>query len=235
LFRTGRMANYRFAWSKTLCAFERTSWLATIACGAGRPDTPRTSRIENDQFLHLRVHESATPQVQKEVLISDLAGETFPTAVASRDFCSELRALARADHVVLCLDCGDLADPALRHSERDNALGFLRQAQTVSPNARAVHLQVVFSRWDYITRKNDSSEDVNFCHTVEEDIRQRYGATFASVEFWRVAARPDNAQPTDENICALFAEWLKPQYLPTVGNVARPRRTARDFSAFGLK
>ena len=55
MFRDGSFSRYRFAGSLTLCGFERASWLATFTSGAGRPDTPRTRRVENDTFLHLRI------------------------------------------------------------------------------------------------------------------------------------------------------------------------------------
>ena len=113
MFRNGTFSGYRFAESLTLCAFERASWLATITSGASRPDTRRTFRRENDTFYHLRVHPKDDVSRQFDILLSDLAGETFPDAVASRAFCVNLSALSRADHLVVFLDCEQLADLSL--------------------------------------------------------------------------------------------------------------------------
>src|SRR5258708_3476960 len=91
MFRDGSFARYRFGGSLTLCAFERATWRATITSGAAHPDTERTHRRENDTFLHLRVYPAGDSDGRLELLISDLAGETFPTAVASTQFCADLR------------------------------------------------------------------------------------------------------------------------------------------------
>lgn len=53
MFRNGSFSGFRFAGSKTLCAFERVTWLATIASGAGQRDTKRTHRVEKDTFFHV--------------------------------------------------------------------------------------------------------------------------------------------------------------------------------------
>src|ERR1017187_6578902 len=138
MFRDGSFRRYRFAESFTLWGFDRASWLATIASGTGRPVTKRTRRIENDTFLHLTIHPEADATQHLDLLISDLAGETFPTAVASGAFCAELHALGRADHLVVFVDCARLADRALRHPECDNARAFLQRVSSVKHNPQSL-------------------------------------------------------------------------------------------------
>ena len=84
MFRNGTFREFRFAGSKTLCAFERVSWLATIPSGVGRPKTLRTHRSEQDTFFHIRVQPAGSPDHRIEILVSDLPGDIFPTAIASR-------------------------------------------------------------------------------------------------------------------------------------------------------
>lgn len=233
MFRKGLFRRVRFAGSKTLCAFERATWLATIPSGAVRPDTSRTQRRENDTFLHLRVHPEGEPWSHSDILISDLAGETFPEAVASREFCAAQRALVRADHLVLFLDCDSLVGNAKRHSEFDNALGFLRQVAAVKHDPELLHVHVVFSRWDYVTRHAQRQTHEDFCKLVETKLSERYGNSFASLKFWRIAARPVESPPTDAAIQDLFSAWLETSptaHAPTVERINHP---ARDFSAFG--
>ncbi len=235
LFRAGSFLGYRFAGSITLCAFERASWLATIDSGVPRPDTRRTDRIENDTFLHLRLDLADDPNSKFDLLISDLAGETFPTAVASREFCTNLRALARADHLVVFLDSERLSNQARRHPECDNARAFLQRVVSVKYRPKNLHLQVVFSRYDYIINHPQRSAQEKFCKTVQVDFTKRFAEAFATVKFWQIAARPEGGlAPTDAEIQSLFSYWLQiPRNEPTP-LVHRNLRPARDFCAFGL-
>jgi len=235
MFRDGSFARYRFGGSLTLCAFERASWRATIASGAERPDTPRTQRRENDTFLHLRVYPAGDSAGHLALLISDLAGETFPTAVASRDFCADLRSLARVDHLVVFLDCAQLADQVKRHPECDNARGFLQQVRTVKHQPTALQVHVVFSRWDYVTRHTERAALEKFCEATQAEFTERFSSCFASIEFWRIAARPDGGiPPTNDAIRSLFTRWLEiPVHAPAPPAV-RNRHPARDFCGFGL-
>lgn len=235
MFRDGSFSRYRFAGSLTLCAFERVSWLATITSGAVRPDTSRTLRGENDTFFHLRLHPADDPDSHLELLISDLAGETFPTAIASRDFCTDLSALARADQLVLFLDCARIADLAERHAELDNARAFLQRVSSVKHQPESLRVHVVFSRWDYITRNPQQAALEKFCKDTEGDFKRRFADVFALLEFWRIAARPDgDASPTNAVIQSLFAYWLDRPSYPAESAVVRNRQPVRDFCAFGL-
>lgn len=235
MFRDGSFTRYRFGGSLTLCAFERATWRATIASGAERPDTQRTPRRENDTFLHLRVYPAGDSDGHLELLISDLAGETFPTAVASREFCADLRSLARADHLVIFLDCAKLADQVKRHPERDNARTFLQQVSAVKHQSKSLQVQVVFSREDYITRNPEHVALETFCEAIQAEFTERFAASFGSLEFWRIAARPDgDISPTKDGIQSLFARWLEAPLAAPPVPASRNRNPARDFCGFGL-
>jgi hypothetical protein len=234
MFRDGSFSHYRFAGSLTLCAFERASWLATITSGATKPDTRRTDRRENDTFYHLRVHPNEDIECQHDILLSDLAGETFPTAVALRGFCADLNALARADHLVMFLDCARLADPARRHPERNNVREFLQRVCAVENRGSDLRVQVIFSRWDYITRDPQRIALEEFCTSIEIDFASLFASSFSALDFYRIAARPEDGKPTNSVIQSLFAYWLQPShYKPSLAS-ARNSNPARDFSAFGL-
>ena len=236
MFRAGSFPHYRFAGSLTLCGFERATWLATITSGTGRPATKRTRRIENDTFLHLRVHPAEDAADHLDLLISDLAGETFPTAVASREFCGGLQALAGADHLVVFMDCARLGDPALRHPESDNARAFIQRVAAVKHTPKNLHLQVIFSRWDYALRHADPQAQERYLDSIKADLNSRFQSVFATLEFHRVATRPDGGiHPTDAEIRAIFARWLENSLHRTDHVVARNSQPARDFSAFSLE
>lgn len=235
MFRNGSFRHFRFAGSKTLCAFERVSWLATISSGAGRPDTVRSYGAEKDTFCHVRVQPVGKPDHRADILISDLPGEAFPSALASREFCGEQRALACADHLVLFVDCRCLVDNAKRHSERDNASLFLSQVKKCRHDPKDLQVHIVFSRWDYVSSHDDRQKHEEFCNLIEAELRERFGNAFGNLRFARIAARPNGMPPTNADIQKLFGHWLEASPSAPVAAVLQNPKPVRDFCAFGLK
>ena len=233
MFRNGSFSHYKFVRSSTLNGFERLTWHATINSENSKPLTKRTHRIENDRFLHLRVCLRDDRTEHEQVLISDLAGETFPTAVASKEVCGDSLALGRADHLGLFLDCGKLVDQAARHGEWNNAQAFLQRVKSVKPNPKALHVEVIFSRYDYITTDPTSAQQEKFLERIETDLRTKFGTVFADLKFWRVAARPMAGKPTDAEVQDIFAHWLQPVRWENPPS-SREQHPARDFCAYGL-
>jgi len=235
MFRDGSFKRFRFAGSLSLCAFERATWRATIASGAARPDTLRTRLKENDHFLHLSVCPLDPGGPILDLVISDLAGETFSAAVGSLDVCTELSSLLRADHLVAFLDCEKLADRALRHTECDNIKTFLARVGTVrKQDVGGLHVQVIFSRYDCLAAGEGKKDAEHFCKAFEADLRAAFGHKFASLSFHRIAARPETGEPTNEAIQHIVALWLE---IPVPVYVAKKHRALspeRDFSGFGL-
>lgn len=233
MFRDGSFARYKFVRSGTLNGFERLTWHATINSESPRPLTKRTARSENDRFLHLRICPADDATERKEILISDMAGETFPTAVASEEVCAESLALGRADHLVLFLDCGKLINQAARHSEWDNARAFLRRVKKVRANAEALKAEVIFSRYDYVTRDSKPGERETYLERIKADLTAQFGNAFAEMKFWRIAARPETGKPTNHEIQDIFGHWLQPVRWENPPP-SRHQKPARDFCAYGL-
>jgi hypothetical protein len=232
-FRDGTFAAHRFACSLTLCAFERFSWLATTNSKGPRPKTPRTHRRENDTFFHLRVRPFDQPREHLDVLLSDLAGETFANAVASREFCSNLRSLARADHLILFLDCEQLVDPGKRHPEISNARSFLQRVTSVRHEPKHLAVTIVFSRWDFIEGSGDKMALKEYCLGIQVNFTATFGNAFRSLEFRRVSVRPDNlAYRTDGELDAMLAQWLTTDASLVPSTPFWTEHPARDFSAF---
>lgn len=183
LFRTGNFPQCRFSGSLTLWAFERATWKATVPSGGGVPSTERTLRVENDMFYHLAVQQGHPPARRVDLLISDLAGETFPTILGSAEFARGLNALGRCDTLILFLDCARLAKRGEQHAEWDNAIGFLQRAYPRNLSVRAVNLQVVFSRWDYVESADVADSHITFCLKVENDLKQDSATAFPRSPF----------------------------------------------------
>lgn len=234
LFRKGVFKRYLFSKSLTLIGFERASWHATITSAGLRADTRRTSRQENDHFLHLQVRSISEGGKYTTLLISDLSGESYREVIASRAFCAEQLALARADVICLFLDSASLVNSRIRFSEHDNAIQFLTRVLEVSSNPRIPGVIVVFSRWDKLTTAPDSSSVEEYCEYIESDIITRFKGKFQFIEFQRISARPAEGRPTDDELMLTFHHWVACR--PTFCMVSRARQSApaRDFCAFGL-
>jgi len=235
MFRAGKFDRYKFAWCFTPCGFERVSWLATISSGVERPKTKRTKRIENDSFLHLRVRLADDKSQKFDLLIGDLAGETFPTAVSTKDFCVNLRSLATCDHLVVFLDSGRLLNQVERHTERDNVTKFLQRAAEVKHSPKSLHVQVVFSRWDYALQHADPIAANKYCEGIEADLKTKFIGVFSTIKFLRIAARPNpGVAATDAEIQSLFGYWIETPFQPVHSLATGVRHPVRDFCAFGL-
>jgi len=234
LFRAGSFTKYKFAKSLTLVGFERATWHATINCAGAKADTRRTSRLENDHFLHLQVQSCATPRASATLLISDLSGESYRDAVGSKAFCAEQQALARADTICLFLDSGTLTDKKLKFAEHDNAIHFLRRVLEVVNPRRSLRVCIIFSRWDKLAGLHDSQKHVQYCEFIQSDFKTKFEDHFSSLSFHRIAARPSHGKPTDDELMSIFDQWVA-HYNPLSPDTrSRCSRPARDFSAFGL-
>ena len=234
LFRMGSVASHCFAKSLTLVGFERATWHATINSSGARPDTRRTSRAENDHFLHLRVQASDASSLATDLLISDLSGESYRDAVGSKVFCKEQLAMVRADIVCLFIDSSTLIDKRKRFSEQDNAVNFLHRVREVVHAGRSPTVNIIFSRWDQLFDSDNSEEHRKFCDEIQSSITNTFQHRFKSLTFHRVAARPSTGKPTDDEVKRVFESWVAPHFFGSIPSIKRCQHPARDFSAYGL-
>lgn len=235
MFRNGSFRDFRFAGSKTLSAFERVTWLATIASGVGRPETKRTHRVEKDTFFHLRIQRLGGGKNHSELLITDLPGEIFPDVLSTIEVCEQQLALARADHLVLFVDCGSMIDSAKRHSESYKACRFLSQVKKCRHEPSTLHVTVIFSRWDKVTSSENQQAHRESCKLLEREILERFELAFGGLRFDYIAARPDaGTLPSNAEIQDLFGHWMEQKPSCPLTTVSRNPKPARDFCAFGL-
>ncbi len=105
--------------------------------------------------------------------------------------------------------------------------------KSVKANPKALHVEVIFSRRDYITRDRKSSEQEKFLERIETDLTTKFGTVFADMKFWRVAARPVAGKRTDREIEDIFGHWLQPVRWKNAPP-SRNQQPARDFCGYGL-
>ncbi len=150
-FQKGPFAGYRFAGSRTLVGFEERCWLARASSGGRTPDTERTPRGEEMQFLHLQLAPIDAPSPRNEIMLADLSGEHYSQAVHSLAACQSLPALRRADNLAILIDGALVADLRRWQWAVEEAQTLLRscvEAGILHPSTR---IDLVFSKWDVVT------------------------------------------------------------------------------------
>lgn len=122
----------RFAGSWTSLGFERRDFQTRAASKRDRPAVPRT-RQEDDGFLHLRVSDG---QELRELLLSDMAGETFDAIVNGATFSDELDWSSRISCALVCVSADAISNGATRSKALSAARLVLRHLRNVDPAPR---------------------------------------------------------------------------------------------------
>lgn len=232
MFANGQFVDWAFAGSLTLAAFERASWRATVLSRHTKPTTLRTHRRENDTFMHIRALGLGGYR-SRNLLISDLAGESFPEFISSKLSCDGLAALQRADHLAVFVSGKAIASPSSRHAEADNVTEFLNMVVASRETCASCHLQIVFSRWDMVEASAKRAELEAYCEDMATTISETFSEHFRSLAFFRTSARPEaNFVATDSEIQKIFTFWTsRHESSRRPFNVPIPDRPARLFNA----
>jgi Double-GTPase 2 len=230
MFQAGSVAEFDFAGSRSLPLFEEMNWRATIESCEPEIKMTRSSSQTDNSFLHLAVRSSGDG-ARVELLLNDIAGDTFEKAVAAQSICEKLVALARADHLVVLVDGAALAAPTLRYYQVEQVRDFLQRVLQGGRCGVQTALHIVISKLDKL-RGHEAVAD-----EMETNFRGLLRATVGSLNFWRIAARPtDGSLPTQERIGELFAFWARTTHrCPAPILSAVPRHAwARDFCRYGI-
>ncbi|MGA8364968.1 MAG: hypothetical protein WB709_10660 [Solirubrobacteraceae bacterium] len=144
LLNHGAIADAHFAGSRTALGFERRAWLARLACHGEKPDTDRTHESENG-FMHIRL---AAHGRLHEVLLSDVAGETFKQVRHGTPFKEKIEWLDHANLALFLVDGEALADNGLRSSELSNTRRLIGQLRE---SGAAPRVAVILAKADLLT------------------------------------------------------------------------------------
>lgn len=225
LFQAGTLTGFDFAGSRSLPRFEEMNWRATFQSGVSKPDMLRSPAQFDNSFLHLAVRPGGGG-ARVDLLLNDISGETFKTAIDVQSSCEKLVALARADHLVALVDGEALANADLRYLHVNQVCDFLQRVTQGRQCGAQTALHLVVSKLDRL------SSSIAVVEKLENKISQQFFGKFGSIGFSRIAARPmDGTTPTNRPICELFAKWVTTSHrypAPTMPAVTRIT-WARDF------
>jgi len=229
LFQAGPLSGFDFAGCRSLPHFEELNWLATVESCVQQPKMPHSSAQFDNSLLHLAVrHTVSSPRV--DLLLNDIAGETFERAVAAQSACERLLLLSRADHLVVLADGAALADPARTHHHVAQVHDFLQRVIQSGQCGVRTALHLVVSKLDKL------GGNTSVADRLEASIKASFMEKFGSISCCRVAARPmDGSLPTVQPITNLFTSWVNTTHrypMPLLPSVSRSV-WARDYCRYG--
>ncbi len=235
MFQVGPIKDHRFAGSQTLPAFESLCWHNTFESGANAPIVPRTPRSDNEQFFHIQVQNVKGDSIVLDLLIGDLAGETFPEVATDESICRAIVSLARADHLLIAIDGEAIRNPGRRHEQQNYIREFIRRVIQTGQVGRHTALHLVTTKIDVLGLGDEGDSGLSFLDHLENRLTADFMRLCGSIHCWRTAARPHNGTATEDAIGELMnvvaSTTHRYEYAPPA--IKAEKIAARDFSQFG--
>lgn len=193
MFQNGKIGDYYFAGSKTIQGYEQRSYYTRTRSNQTMPMTPRTSRGVRETFLHLKTWNCKKNKYQN-YLFADLSGEYFETHIADTSAMQkDFQFIKSVDYIVAVLDGNLISDKKNRNGTFEEMAQLLRTICDAELYTIRTNLQVVISKYD-IVEKNASQDPTieTFITRIKCELRQRLKQYFNSIDFYNVAAMPNN-------------------------------------------
>jgi hypothetical protein len=208
-FASGPFAGLRFAGSRTLPGFEQLCHLSRIASGREEADTPRTP-LGPMGFLHLRLRDPGELTTVRDILVTDVSGETFRLARDVESESRKLTVLQRADHLAVVLDGARLANLQTRTRIANDARALLRSCLESNMIGSRTMVELIVSKYDVIQRA-EGSANLQYLSSVREQISSAFSNQVGDLAWHEVAARPsppDGTLPFAYGLETLLTRWV---------------------------
>jgi hypothetical protein len=207
-FLYGPVDQYAFRSSRTLSGFEEKCFNSRIASGAEKATMPRTSRRVGREFYELSLRRKGHGSLH-QVLLLDMSGEFYESAMNSRADAEQLTFLRNAGRVSMLLDGARLGNGRLREKVYTDAKMMLRRFEESGCIDAETPLQFVISKLDRLS----ASAEPDAVNAALEEIRNRFPKESQRKNFslMGVAASPLPATPFPMRfgMPALFKSWVE--------------------------
>lgn len=206
-----RIDDWGYVRSETTLGFMARSHDASVLSRRSEPTTPRTSRAESGDYLHVDVRNRRTDEVGT-LLCADVSGEHVEQLVMTGDRAPGLmEAVAEAHHLPILIDGERVADPLLREAAIRSAIDLITTLVDLDRRGDAV-IGLVLTKADCLL-----GDDVD---GIAEEVLGR-AAQAAQVRLgvdprtFRVAARPepDSGVEPGTGLAKLLNTLLEPRPL----------------------
>lgn len=207
-FLRGTFANFSFAGSRTLVAFERHSHYSRVASGRAKPETSRTFIPEGLGFYHLGLNYDIEKSRRLDFLMSDRAGEIYQGIKNRPKLALDLPEVSQASVFVLLLDGARVVD----HFSRNNALQSVRQTLRALIESGALNatslVQLVMTKIDLI--ELSAEKDVIRLEIVsfQERLAKSFSSRLQELTFLEISARdPSGVMEPAYGLDVLIESW----------------------------
>lgn len=172
-FQYGTLADFAFAGSRTLPAFEQYSDAARAAVGRNKPETQHTPDGIGLHFFHLALRNGNAPV--RDLLLADRPGEHYKEAFRQTQMLVGCEEIQRADVVCLLVNGALLADKETRQSTITRAIHNGRAIAECGYRPCPNVVRVVFTKLDEIREKWNEDAAKEAAAYVLEQLKPRFG------------------------------------------------------------
>ena len=228
LFLEGYNHTLRFAGSMTLEGFKSRSQKLRLSSGEAKPLVDRTSRSEQDRYLHLALMGKSGRKVN--LILTDISGELF-----SSEYMEELSELyGDSENVILTVDGEKLQEPTERQNEIFQSIRLLKQLLNSGIITKRSKLQIVCTKRDLIESGSYREKTIDYLKTQRDRIKEHYTTEVSSLEFHLISALKLDQGATAESLEKIMLNCMEDEERKIVMSIKEPK-LQRYFDKFKMR
>lgn len=228
LFLEGYNHTLRFAGSLTLKGFKSRSEKLRLSSGEARPLVDRTSRSEQDLYLHLALADESGRK--GNLILTDISGEKF-----SSEYMDELsESYGDCENVILTVDGGKLQDPLQRRDEIFQSIQLLKQLLNSGIVTKRSKLQIVCTKRDLIEKGPCFEKTIDYLKNNRDKFLKQYVAEVSSLEFHLISALKLDSGSSAESLEKIMLRCLESEEHETITSFKKPA-LQRYFDKFKMR
>mgnify|MGYP003303253488 CR=1 FL=1 len=228
MFQRNPVQEYYFAGSQSLQGFEQRSYYTRIQSRGNTPETQRTRLDDTNIFLHLRLWNKKSEEVNN-LILTDLSGESFANSIGQvEEIKKKYNFAERVDFIVGIIDGEKLCNKKTRNSVVAEIIELLRTFYDAEVLNCDCILQIVISKYDLLRELHNCEEVVK---NVKFQISGCLSKIFPSIEYFKVAAMPENTRQTTigYGLEEVLLSWLRKR---NCGNFISNYESFEELSEF---
>lgn len=228
LFLEGYNHTLRFAGSMTLEGFKSRSKKLRLSSGEAKPLVDRTSRSEQDRYLHLALMDESGRK--GNLILTDISGELF-----SSEYMDDLSELyGDCENVILTVDGEKLQDPMQKRNEIFQSINLLKQLLNSGIVTKRSKLQIVCTKRDLIEEGLSPPKTIDYLKTQRERIIKDYTTEVSSLEFHLISALKLDHGATSESLEKIMLNCMEGEERKIVTSFKEPK-LQRYFDKFKMR
>lgn len=205
LLQNNKFQNFSFKESRTLPGFELLAHPSRIVSEGKKAKTVRTSKMEGESFLQLKI---VTKNNSFPILLSDISGEIFELVKDSVEETRQVSSFYRSNNIVIVFDANKLLSVEERHSAKEDCLSLicsLVESKILLPSTK---VQIVFAKYDVINPEDDRM--LKIISGIRERVEKQLSEANIYFTFHEVAARPENDRyEAGYGVESLMTKWCE--------------------------